>query len=117
MEPNSDFNIDFTPSYRTITATGKSHFSSKFGASVLCNSHIRIFTITRLFHFLGVSDALAEFIDNSLQAVHDPAKSNETIGKATSSSDAAAAPGSSTAKRLIEIKIFFDEGSIVIADK
>ncbi|CAN0422834.1 unnamed protein product, partial [Ectocarpus fasciculatus] len=50
--------------------------------------------------------ALAEFVDNSLQAMHNvhPPGADETNGQG------------STATRLIEIKVFFDEHSIVIAD-
>ena len=52
----------------------------------------------------GVADALAEFVDNSLQAMHynvHPPGADEQ---------------GPTAIRLIEIKVFFDERSIVIAD-
>jgi hypothetical protein len=63
-----------------------------------------------------VSDALAEFIDNSLQAMQAPGAG--ATGKAASSSSSQGGGASSSAsRRLIEIKIFFDEGRIVIADK
>lgn len=48
---------------------------------------------------LGVSDALAEFVDNSLQAMHSSRGECATMSK-----------------RLIDIKVFFDENSITIAD-
>lgn len=52
-----------------------------------------------------MSDALAEFIDNSLEALHRPVARKEESAS------------SSTTRRLIDIKVFFDEESIVIADK
>lgn len=48
----------YVPHHRTLTKSGQSHFSSKLSNISIGSSYFAI----------GVSDAIAEFIDNSLQA-------------------------------------------------
>lgn len=126
----SSMEIDFTPHYKTLTATGKSHFSSMIYLFIIS---VNLYSLSQYFSSIraGISDALAEFIDNSLQAM-DPFVDSSTSstpspvrGVTSSSSKAASAhvgntsapPITSLFIRSIAIKVFFDPTNyIVIAD-
>jgi hypothetical protein len=59
--------FSYVPHYRTLTKSGQSHFSSLI-------SHFLLFVSPCLAPtslFIGVPDAIGEFVDNSLQATQD----------------------------------------------
>ena len=104
-------NIDFTPSYKTLTETGKSHFSSAYYRS------IELLLLPSVSSFSGVCDALAEFVDNSLQALTHV----RIISPEETSSSASSHLGSGTASAMsreicIQLILESDESFIIIAD-